>query len=617
MHKFIAYKGIVLIFLDIIVINLAYFFSFILRFDISIPAIYIKNYIKVIPVIIMIYIGIFIIFKIYKSIWENASIDELIRGLMACITAGCITLILNNIINILIPNSLIISSSILIFMGTVCIRLSYRIFRRMASYGKFKTGREMNRVLVIGAGSCGRIVIDEMYKNENINMKPIGIIDDNKRKKGTLVAGIKVLGGRENIEELVKDLNIDTILIAISKISAKDKKEIIEICQKTSASIKIVPGIYEIIGGKICLKRMRDVDLKDLLERDEIKLDKDGVEGYIKNKIVLVTGGGGSIGSELCRQIAKFSPKQLLILDIYENNAYDLENELKRNFKNFNHKTIIASVRDRERIDKVFKKYKPDVVFHAAAHKHVPLMETNPGEAIKNNVVGTLNVAEASSFYKVDKFVLISTDKAVNPTNIMGASKRLCEMIIQAMDKISNTEFVAVRFGNVLGSNGSVIPLFKEQIKNGGPVTLTHKKITRYFMLIPEAVRLVIQAGAYGKGGEIFVLDMGEPVKIYDLALKLVKLSGFDPNKDIEIKEIGLRPGEKLYEELLMEEEGLRETNNKKIFVAKPGNFNIEDIKKSISELVLIAGREDKEILNRKMMEVVPTYITKQSKMKI
>ena len=612
MNNFFYYKTIILILLDMLIINISYLFSFIIKFDFTIPVIYRERYVKFIFIITLIYILTFIIVKIYNSIWINASIDEFIRSFIACIIASIITLVLNNFINSFFPTTVIMSSSILIFMGIFCIRLSFRVYRRIASYSKFKIKKNMNKVLIIGAGECGRIVINEIYKNEQINMRPIAIIDDDKRKKGTLFSGIKVLGGREKIIETVREKNIDTIIIAISKIDFRNKMEIIEICQKTSSVIKIVPGIHEIIDGNISLKNIRDIDLKDLLERDEIKLDKSIIGNYLKDKVILVTGGGGSIGSEICRQVSKFSPKEILILDIYENNAYDLQNELNITFKNLNYKTIIASVRDKNRINKIFKEYNPDVVFHAAAHKHVPLMEENPEEAIKNNIIGTLNVSEAASANNVDKFVLISTDKAVNPTNIMGASKRICEIIVQAMNKASHTEFVAVRFGNVLGSNGSVIPLFKKQIKSGGPVTITHKDITRYFMLIPEAVRLVLEAGAYAKGGEIFVLDMGKPVKIYDLALKLIKLSGFEPNKDIFIKEIGLRPGEKLYEELLMDEEGLSKTENRKIFIAKPSDFNIKDIKEYINELLEIVNNDKMYNLENKIKEFVPTYKKKK-----
>lgn len=598
----------ILIIADIIFINLAFIFGFIVRFDFDAPKEYIASYFKLVPIFTIIYIVFLYIFKMYRTLWSNASIDEFVKGLFACTIAGIITVGLNNILTDRLPNSIVILSSALIYLMVVGLRLSYRIYRRLAIYGSVKVKKASQRVLVIGAGACGHMVINEMYKNKQINMRPVAIIDDDKNKLGKYLQGVKVVGNRNEIEKVVEDLNIDTIIIAISSTSAKNKKEIIEECQKTSAKIKIIPGVYEIMGGKISLSKMRDVDLKDLLGREEVELDKIGVSSYLEGKTVLVTGGGGSIGSELCRQIANFKPKKLLILDIYENSAYDIQNELRMKYKDLDLFTIIASVRDKKRIRKIFKEYSPDVVFHAAAHKHVPLMEDNPEEAIKNNVVGTLNVCEVCDEFNVDKFVLISTDKAVNPTNIMGATKRLCEMIVQAMNKKSKTDYVAVRFGNVLGSNGSVIPLFKNQIKNGGPVTLTHKEIIRYFMLIPEAAQLVLQAGAFAKGGEIFILDMGEPVKIYDLAKKLIKLSGFEPEVDIKIEVTGLRPGEKLYEELLMNEEGLTETENNKIFIGVPSEFDINELKSKIYDLLKVAVNEDKESLKVKMKEVVPTF---------
>lgn len=597
----------ILIIADIIFINLAFIFGFIVRFDFDVPKEYIASYFKLVPIFTVVYIGLLYIFKMYRTLWSNASIDEFVKGLFACTIAGIMTVGLNNILIDRLPNSIVILSSALIYLMVVGLRLSYRIYRRLAIYGSIKVKKASQRVLVIGAGACGHMVINEMYKNKQINMRPVAIIDDDKNKLGKYLQGVKVVGNRSNIENVVEDFNIDAIIIAISSTSAKNKKEIIEECQKTSAKIKIIPGVYEIMGGKISLSKMRDVDLKDLLGREEIELDKIGVSNYLDGKTVLVTGGGGSIGSELCRQIANFKPKKLLILDIYENSAYDIQNELRMNYKDLDLFTIIASVRDKKRIRKIFKEYSPDVVFHAAAHKHVPLMEDNPEEAIKNNVVGTLNVCEVCDEFNVDKFVLISTDKAVNPTNIMGATKRLCEMIVQAMNKKSKTDYVAVRFGNVLGSNGSVIPLFKNQIKNGGPVTLTHKEIIRYFMLIPEAAQLVLQAGSYAKGGEIFVLDMGEPVKIYDLAKKLIRLSGFEPEKDIKIKVTGLRPGEKLYEELLMDGE-LTETENKKIFIGAPSDFEIQQLRCEIKELLFVAVNGDGESLKDRMKEVVPTY---------
>lgn len=495
---------------------------------------------------------------------------------------------------------------------TIGIRVSFRIYRRMISHGRVLLNSSnisnLEKILIIGAGSCGQLIIEEIRKQNPIKQKVIGVIDDNPSKIGTYLRGIKILGNRNKIIEISEEKNVDLILIAMPSVDGKTKKEIIEICQSTRAKVKIIPGMYELIGGKVSLNRMRDIDLRDLLGREEVILDKKGIKDYIENKVVMVTGGGGSIGSELCRQIAKFSPKLLLILDIYENNAYELENEIISNFKNLKEKVLIASVREEKRLENIFNEYKPQVIFHAAAHKHVPLMERNPEEAIKNNVIGTLNVAECAHKYGAERFVLISTDKAVNPTNVMGASKRMCEMIIQAIDKNSNTEFVAVRFGNVLGSNGSVIPLFKKQIAKGGPVTLTHKKITRYFMLIPEAAQLVLQAGAYAKGGEIFVLDMGNPVLIYDLAKDLIKLSGFEPEVDIKIEITGLRPGEKLYEELLMDEEGLRKTSHEKIFIAKPGEYDFEMLKLGVNALKKIADLGDVETLKTALQFIVKTY---------
>ncbi|MDO5040446.1 SDR family NAD(P)-dependent oxidoreductase, partial [Clostridium sp.] len=451
MNKIKKWRVPLLLIADIIFINIAYLFSFIVRFDFNIPHDYMQYYIRMLPIIFLSYIIPLALFKMYKSLWSNASIDEFIKGLFACIIGCIINLIYNNIENRSLPNSIVILSAILIYVMVVGIRLSYRIYRRIIVYGKLDVKNAKKRVLVVGAGSCGHMVISEMYKNKKeVNMVPVGVIDDDKNKIGTFLLGVKVVGNRNDILRVVEEYNIDTIIIAISKTSPKKKKEIIEICQQTNAEIKIIPGVYEIMGGRLSLTQMRDVDIKDLLGRDEVKLDKDGVSSYLNDKVVLVTGGGGSIGSELCRQIANFKPKKLLILDIYENNAYDIQNELKRNMPELDQFTIIASVRDKRRLRKIFKEFKPDVVFHAAAHKHVPLMEDNSEEAIKNNVLGTLNVAECADEFNSEKFVLISTDKAVNPTNIMGATKRMCEMIVQAMNKKSKTDYVAVRFGNVL-----------------------------------------------------------------------------------------------------------------------------------------------------------------------
>lgn len=605
-------KAAILLVMDIIIINISYFLSFIIRVGGDELSQYASSLILWISIITMIYIAFLYIFRMYKSIWRMVGIDEVMGGLMACGLATIGVLLLIAISRKEIPYVVISLAGMFITIGVLGLRVSLRFYRRMVINSliliKKDERKEYENILIVGAGACALLIIDEIRKQNPVNQKVVALIDDDLNKVGTYLRGIKILGTREKINSIVKEKNIDTILIAMPSVGGKDKKEIIEVCRDTKKKVKIIPGMYELIDDKVSLSRVRDVDLRDLLGRDEVKLDKDGIKEYIENKVVLVTGGGGSIGSEMCRQIARFSPKLLLILDIYENNAYELQNELRRKMPDLKKKVLIASVREEKRLENIFKKYKPQVVFHAAAHKHVPLMEDSPGEAIRNNVVGTLNVAECANKYGAERFVLISTDKAVNPTNVMGASKRLCEMIIQAINKRSDTEYVAVRFGNVLGSNGSVIPLFKKQIAEGGPVTLTHKDITRYFMLIPEAAQLVLQAGAYAEGGEIFVLDMGKPVKIYDLTRDLIKLSGFEPEKDIKIEISGLRPGEKLYEELLMNEEGLTKTRHEKIFIGKPGKYDLDRLKLGIKALIDISELGDDEILKIALQFIVKTY---------
>lgn len=605
-------KATILLIMDILIINASYFLSFIIRDGVYGVDQYRSLSIILVPIITSIYILFLYAFRMYKSIWRMVGIDEVMGGLIACGLGTLSLIMITVVLRINIQHIIIILAGVFITIGVLGLRVSLRFYRRMLinSINLIKKdGKEdVENILIVGAGACGLLIIDEIRKQNPIKQKVVALIDDDLNKVGTYLRGIKILGTREKINSIVKEKNIDTILIAMPSVGGKDKKNIIEVCRDTKKNVKLIPGMYELIGDKVSLSRMRDVDLRDLLGRDEIKLDKNGISDYIEGKVVLVTGGGGSIGSELCRQIARFSPKLLLILDIYENNAYELQNELRRKIPHLKKKVLIASVREKKRLENIFKNYEPQVVFHAAAHKHVPLMEESPGEAIKNNVLGTLNVAECANKYGVERFVLISTDKAVNPTNVMGASKRLCEMIIQAINKESKTEYVAVRFGNVLGSNGSVIPLFKRQIAEGGPVTLTHKDITRYFMLIPEAAQLVLQAGAYAKGGEIFVLDMGKPVKIYDLTRELIKLSGFEPDKDIKIKISGLRPGEKLYEELLMNEEGLRETGHEKIFIGKPGVYDLDRLKLGIDALLEIAELGDEEILKTALQFIVKTY---------
>ncbi len=606
-------KMLTLVIVDLLLIFCSYFVAFIFRFkytDISIAEIVVmyESYISKIFLMSLIFIGIFMAFKQYKSIWSIASIDEFLRGIIATGLATSVVLVISCLDKRRIPLMVTIMAGIMIMVFCNGIRIGWRVVRRTLIFITDRSNGNCKRVLVVGAGGAGALVANEYKKNPQYKKKVVAFVDDSWAKKGIYVSGIKVLGDRYDIPTVVEEQRIDEIIIAISELNEVELKRILDECKKTTAQVKIMPGVSEVIDGKFSVKKIRDVDVEDLLGREPIKLDFSGISSYIENKVIMVTGGGGSIGSELCRQIARFNPKELIIFDIYENNAYDLQNELLRKYKDLNLKTLIGSVRDRKRLNNIFKEYRPQVVFHAAAHKHVPLMEDSPGEAIKNNVLGTLNTAELASEYGVERFVLISTDKAVNPTNVMGATKRLCEMVIQSIDKESDTEFVAVRFGNVLGSNGSVVPLFKKQIAEGGPVTLTHKDITRYFMTIPEASQLVLQAGAYAKGGEIFVLDMGQPVKIYDLAENLIRLSGYIPNEEIEIKVTGLRPGEKLYEELLMDEEGLSETPHKKIFIGRPGEFKLEKVKSNINELLDVVKIGNKEKLREKLQEVVPTY---------
>lgn len=470
---------------------------------------------------------------------------------------------------------------------------------------------DISRVLIIGAGCAGEMVVKELEKNPQLNKKAVAIIDDDITRIGDQVSGVDIVGTRNSILKIVKLYKIDEIIFSIANISKKGKKEIIDICKNTNCKIKTIPGIYEIIDGKVDIKQVRDVEIEDLLGREPIEVDFNLMGSYIQDSTILVTGAGGSIGSELCRQIANIRPKKLIMLDNYENNLYSIQQELIRKYgDSIKMIAVVASIREQKRMEKIFDKYRPEVVFHAAAHKHVPLMENSPGEAIKNNIFGTLNVAMLSSKYNVKRFLLISTDKAVNPTNVMGATKRAAEMIIQSLNEESKTEFVAVRFGNVLGSNGSVIPLFKKQIEEGGPVTVTHPNIIRYFMTIEEAVGLVIQAGGMAKGGEIFVLDMGEPVKILDLAKNLIRLSGFEPDVDIKIVFTGLRPGEKLYEELLMSEEGLLDTKHKKIFIGRPIDFDKNDLQKYLIELRNIVLEEEDELMEQAMKNLVPTFIS-------
>ncbi|MBU3213947.1 polysaccharide biosynthesis protein [Clostridium estertheticum] len=603
------WKKPILMLSDAVLINLAYILAFFFIYNYKNFRFYSSSYKEIALIVTVIYITCFYIFKLYESLWRYASIDEFMLIIGACLTSNIVMIVFVRIIGHPFAYGVSIIACAFSIIFIVGLRMSFRVYGRFESMVNCNASKIVqSRVMIIGAGSAAAMVIKEMKSSSQSKYMPIAVIDDEVYKKGNNIAGVKVLGNRKDIPKIVIEKCIETIVIAIPTIEDEDKKEILEICKKTNCKIEIIPGMYEIINGKVSLNQIRKVEIEDLLGRKAVKLDMQGITSYITNKTILVTGGGGSIGSELCRQIIKFNPKQLIVFDIYENNAYDLQMELEYKYPKLDLLVLIGSVRDKKRLEDVFKKYSPNIVFHAAAHKHVPLMENSPMEAIKNNVFGTYNVAECAHKFNVERFVMISTDKAVNPTNVMGATKRMCEMIIQSMDKISKTHFVAVRFGNVLGSNGSVIPLFKKQIEHGGPVTLTNKYITRFFMTIPEAAQLVLQSGAYAQGGEIFVLDMGKPVKIYDLAWDLIKLSGFIPDKDIKIEITGLRPGEKLYEELLMSEEGLTNTKHEKIFIGKPTFTDLSVMKEKMKELAVIIEKDDVQLLIEKIGEIVPTY---------
>ena len=571
----------------------------------------------IIPLIIYIIANVISIgiFKGYSSLWNKSVDREFVQMVIATSIYQVPVAIIIKSMGYDFSLVFYVVNTLLTLLATCTSRIGYRVIRKITMYMSLQTYTDAKKVLIIGAGSAGRLIIKELYEKPQLQKKPIGIIDDNKNKLGKKIHNIPVIGTCEDIKRIAKDYEVDEIIFSIANIENKRKKEIIEICKSCKCVVKTIPGIYEIIEGKVDIKNIRDVEIEDLLGRETININTKEISNYLENKTILVTGGGGSIGSELCRQIAKVNPKKLILLDIYENNAYEIQQELIRKYKDkLNLEVIVGSIRDEKRLDSIFAKYKPEVVFHAAAHKHVPLMEKSPCEAIKNNVFGTKNVALMADKYKVKRFVLISTDKAVNPTNIMGATKRCAEMIIQTMNERSKTEFVAVRFGNVLGSNGSVIPLFKKQIEEGGPITVTHPEVTRFFMTIPEAVSLVIQAGAMAKGGEIFVLNMGESVKIVDLAKNLIHLSGFEPDVDIKIEFSGLRPGEKLYEELLMDEEGLKQTNHNKIFIGKPIDINQEKLEKDLKLLKLAVDNEEAEAIEYIMKSLVPTFVREDEK---
>ncbi len=603
----------ILAILDALFIAGSFFCAIWLRFDFKfseIPEPFVDTFVKTIGVWIIISWVVFGFLRLYNNILSFVGQEDLFRIVIAYIILAGIGLVFISALRLNMPRSYYVLGWIFSFVSTVVIRFGKRIlFVIINLFSKHHADSDKTeRIMIIGAGFAGRMILREYLESEKLNGRVVCFIDDNPQKKGCRLEGVPIVGDRECIVRAADDYMVDKIIFAIPSCTGDIRKRILDACFETGCKVEVVPGIYQLVNGQVSASKLRKVQIQDLLGRDPVVVNLDEIYRYISGKVVMVTGGGGSIGSELCRQIALSSPKKLIIFDIYENNAYDIQMELQRKYPHLKLEVLIGSVRNTSRLNWVMEKYKPEIVFHAAAHKHVPLMEDSPNEAIKNNVFGTYKMAKAAAEYGVKKFVLISTDKAVNPTNIMGASKRLCEMVVQMMNRETpGTEFVAVRFGNVLGSNGSVIPLFEKQIAAGGPVTVTHPEITRFFMTIPEAVSLVLQAGYYAKGGEIYVLDMGKPVKIADMARNMIRLSGFEPDYDIQIKYTGLRPGEKLYEELLMDEEGLKETENKLIHIGKPIEMDDERFKQQLDRLEKAYLSEAEDIKDI-VAEIVPTY---------
>lgn len=609
------YRRAALIAYDIVSVVASSFLAILIRYDFqlnTVPEEFLLPIRQFMVIDIVLALGIFYLFRLYHSLWAFAGETELQNLVMACLTASVADGVGINFFRIgpkAVPDSYYFLYFFFLLTFLFASRFSYRFFRSRKH--KLQNRKNSVSVMIIGAGEAGNAIIKEIVTSNYSTMVIRCIIDDDKNKWGSFIQGIKVVGGRDKIIESADLYDVDEILLAIPSASPTQIRELLEICKETNCKLRSLPGLYQLANGDVNVSKLRDVEVEDLLGREPIRVDMDSILGYVQNKVVLVTGGGGSIGSELCRQIAAHKPSQLIVFDIYENNAYDLQQELKENFPELKLTVLIGSVRNTNRINSVFETYHPDIVYHAAAHKHVPLMEDSPNEAVKNNVFGTWKTAMAAAENHAQKFVMISTDKAVNPTNIMGASKRICEMIVQTFNRHYETEFVAVRFGNVLGSNGSVIPLFKKQIAAGGPVTVTHPDIIRYFMTIPEAVSLVLQAGAYAKGGEIFVLDMGEPVKILDLAKNLIRLSGYRVDEDIKIVFTGLRPGEKLYEELLMKEEGLQDTDNRLIHIGRPIELDERLFFKQLKNLEE-ASKEEVRDIRPLIREIVPTYHYKE-----
>lgn len=597
-----------LVLADLILINLSAFLALYIRFEFDFRQLYATTFLRD----MLIYAGInsactiliFHILKLYNSLWEFASVSELVRITLGCFFSAVFYMVGMFMLHLTVPRSFPAIYMLILCLLCGALRLSYRCVRRTRA-GLRSEGEK--RTMLIGGGQAGAIALREFQTSPRSENKVVCIIDDAPNKVGSYLGGVKIVGGRSAIARMAEKYDIDEIILAIPSASRHEKLQILSYCHNTSCTLRTLPGICQLANGEVRIEQIREVDIEDLLGRETVKIDLDEVAAYITGKTVLVTGGGGSIGSELCRQAAAQRPKRLIIFDIYENNAYDIQMELRRTHPELDLVVLIGSVRDRERVMQVFDRYRPDLVCHAAAHKHVPLMETSPFEAIKNNVFGTYNVAQAADRFGTQRFILISTDKAVNPTNVMGASKRLCEMIVQMMNDRSATEYVAVRFGNVLGSAGSVIPLFRKQIRSGGPVTVTDKRVIRYFMTIPEAVQLIFQAGAYARGGEIFVLDMGEPVRIDDLARNMIRLSGFEPDVDIPIVYTGLRPGEKLYEELLLSGEGMQKTKNDLIYIGHEIAFDPAAFEENLMLLRAIP-ESDEPALRAKLRELVPTF---------
>ena len=598
-----------LVAVDIAFVNLAVFLALYMRVEFKhgmfVDSPFLSNLARYAPIHTIVAIGVFRLFKMYSSMWQFASVDDVMRIAGASLCTVLLHVFGMFLCGFSMPRSLPAINFVLLFLLTCVSRLSPRVVRNLLKRAKGRTN--LRRTMLIGAGEAGSTILNEFQTSIHSRNNVVCIIDDDPSKVGQYLHGVRIVGTREAIPECARRYAVDDIVLAIPTASNRSKRELLTLCQKTGCHIKTLPALYQLANGDVSIQQIRNVQVEDLLGRDSVNVDLSHIDRYVRGKVVLVTGGGGSIGSELCRQLVRYQPKQLIIFDIYENNAYEIQQELRRNVPGFEPVVLIGSVRDRDRVNSVFETYHPDLVYHAAAHKHVPLMEDSPNEAIKNNVFGTLNVAQAADRYGASRFILVSTDKAVRPTNVMGASKRICEMIIQMMDQHSETGFVAVRFGNVLGSNGSVIPLFKEQIEKGGPVTVTHKDIIRYFMTIPEAVSLILQVGAYAAGGEIFVLDMGDPVRIDDLARNMIRLSGFEPDVDIEVVYTGLRPGEKLYEELLLDEEGLEKTKNELIYIGHPIEFDETAFREGLESLREEAA-DNSDHIREAIKRMVPEY---------